>query len=134
MELTVGDFGPLVGDLRLNPPDVPTIVSGTLPATYDFGTENLTWMFDGDPTGPGAPFYAPTVDADTGLFSWDVRGSQAGLYTFRIKASAPGTCFPQSDWGLLTVQVIAPEPSSSVLVLMATSLGAMVLRRKNCRQ
>ena len=43
----VGDLGPLVGDMSLNPPAIPTPVSGTLPATDDGGVANLTWMFTG---------------------------------------------------------------------------------------
>lgn len=123
---TVGDLGPLVGDMSLNDAHVPTIVSGTLPAADDGGVENLGWAFDGAPTGPGAPVHAPTLDPLTGLFSWDVDGSMGGLYTFSILATDAGGL---SDGGLLTVQVIVPEPATVCLVGLAL-VGFAGFRRK----
>ena len=61
-ELMVGDLGPLVGDLRINPPDTPTIVSGTLPVSDEYGgAVDLDWMFDGDPTGPAPHSWLPRL-------------------------------------------------------------------------
>lgn len=122
----VGDLGPLVGDQSLNGPNVPTIVSGTLPAADDGGVANLSWMFDGAPTGPAAPLTAPSLDPATGLFSWDVNGQKGGLYTFTIKATDAGGL---SDNGVLSVQVIVPEPATVCLIGLAL-VGFAGFRRK----
>ncbi len=134
-ELVVGDLGPLVGDMSLNPPQTPTIVSGTLPASDDqAGIANLSWMFDGPSTGPGAPLIAPTLDPATGLFTWDVNGSKGGLYTFPIKATNSDLCFSKSDSGLLTVEVVVPEPASVMLAGVAlVALGCVNRRRSHSR-
>jgi hypothetical protein len=122
----VGDLGPLLGDQSSNGPNVPTIVSGTLPAADDGGVAALSWMFDGASTGPGAPLNAPTLDPLTGLFSWDVNGQMGGLYTFPIKATDAGGL---SDGGLLSVQVIVPEPATVCLIGLAL-VGFAGFRRK----
>jgi hypothetical protein len=122
----VDDLGPLVGDMSLNGAAVPTIVSGTLPASDDGGVPPLTWMFDAAMTGPGVPVHAPSLDADTGLFSWDVDGSKGGLYTFSIKGTDAGGL---SDGGLLTVNVIVPEPATLCLLGLALA-GFAGFRRK----
>jgi hypothetical protein len=122
----VGDLGPLVGDQSANGPNVPTIVSGTLPAEDDGGVANLSWMFDGASTGPAAPLNAPSLDPATGLFSWDVNGQKGGLYTFPIKATDAGGL---SDGGIMSVQVIVPEPATVCLIGLAL-VGFAGFRRK----
>lgn len=122
----VDDLGPLLGDQSANGPNVPTIVSGTLPASDDGGLANLSWAFDGASTGPAAPLNAPTLDPATGLFSWDVNGQKGGLYSFLIKATDAGGL---SDNGTLTVNVIVPEPATVCLIGLAL-VGFAGFRRK----
>jgi hypothetical protein len=122
----VGDLGPLLGDQSANGPNVPTIVSGTLPAADDGGVANLSWMFDGASAGPAAPLNAPSLDPLTGLFSWDVNGQKGGLYTFPIKATDVGGL---SDGGVLSVNVVVPEPATVCLIGLAL-VGFAGFRRK----
>jgi hypothetical protein len=122
----VGDLGPLLGDQSANGPNVPTIVSGTLPASDDGGVANLTWMFDGASAGPAAPLNAPSLNPLTGLFSWDVNGQKGGLYTFPIKATDVGGL---SDGGVLSVNVVVPEPATVCLIGLAL-VGFAGFRRK----
>jgi hypothetical protein len=123
----IGDLGPLVADMSLNGPNDPTIVIGTLPASDDEPIILLNWMFDGAPSGPGTPAIAPTLDPATGLFSWDVNGSKAGLYEFRIRATDRHGL---SDSGILSVIVVIPEPASFRLACLSlVGLTAFARRR-----
>ncbi len=120
----IGDLGPLVGDMSLNGPNVATIVSGT-PSADDNQLPGapLAWsILSSDPANPGVPLLAPTINPATGLFSWDVNGSKEGTYKFTVQGTdngLPGTLGPLSDTGLVTVNVIVPEPATLSLLGLA---------------
>jgi hypothetical protein len=131
----VGDLGPLVGDMSLNPPHTPTIVSSALPVLLELTSpciDALVWEFVGAATGPGVPKKAPQLDPATGLFSWDVDGSAGGQYVFTVRASdnfPPASGGPFSDTGTVTVNVIVPEPATIAMLGLAV-VGLAGLRRR----
>ena len=132
----IGDLGPLMGDMSQNGPGVPTTVFGTPSATDNQlpGTP-LAWVLQGSDAGnPGVPHHAPTVDPNTGLFSWDVDGSKAGLYKFTYQATdngLPGNGGPLSDTGLVSVNVIVPEPATMTMIGLALVGCVGLIRRRS---
>ena len=93
--------------------------------TTSAGDDPITWS-DLQVSGPGAPANAPTLTAD-GSFSWNSHNSPFGSYTF----SATATNTTGSDTGMLTVDIVIPEPATLTLVGLAMVGFVGLMRRRS---
>lgn len=129
---------PVVGDL--NEGDVyrnATQNLGPLPASDPDAGQVLTWSivpgsFTGQFEGNGGLGYAFSVNPLTGEFTWDAAHDDVstGPYSVRLRATDNGVPL-MSDDGLLSFNVVVPEPASIALfgIAMVGALG--LVRRRN---
>jgi hypothetical protein len=104
------------------------IVTHTFTATG--GTPPYSWDPDSLTTTAGSPAEAPTLTAD-GNFSWNSHGSPFGRYMWEATITDNAGL---NDVGSLGLNLIVPEPSTAMLLLVAAALQGRRFRRRTCPQ
>lgn len=122
-------FGPLTGPPAVFDSDLGSIVVGqpvsaTLPFNPYQSSPPPTWSLNSF-VGPGGPVAGATVNPSTGLFSWNSAGAPLGNYS----ATIMGSHFGFGDTGVLSFNLVVPEPPTLALFSLAL-LGLIDSRRR----
>ena len=91
--------------------------------TVSASAGDVTWS-DLVVKGPGTPAIAPSISAD-GRFTWDSTNSPLGTWTF--DATVRDQFGPAV--GHLSINLVVPEPTSSVLAFLAIAVCGIPVRR-----
>jgi hypothetical protein len=120
--ITVGGEAPLIPvDANLGDRPRGSIIDHTFTVSSSAG--DVAWS-NLVVNGPGTPAIAPSLSAD-GRFTWNSTNSPVGTWVFDATV--------RDQFGLaighLTVNLIVPEPTSSILALLAFSIFGISVRR-----
>jgi hypothetical protein len=93
------------------------ITGGPLPFISHLHTDFLFWELE-SLIGPNAPVVGAMVGLTTGVFTWQTKPTTPrGFYTATIRGTSIGTS--GTDTGLLTFEILVPEPGSLTLLGIA---------------